>query len=393
MPDVADAVVIGGGCEGSSIAWQLARRGVGRVVLLEKLGVAAGATGRSSAIVRQHYTHETLARMAHRAVEIFSHFDEVVGGDAEFRQVGFLALYGEDDAETLAANVVMQRDVGIKVELLRDDDLREVEPRMVRDDVAGAAWEPDGGYADPVATTNSFIAAARRLGVDCRIGAEVERLLVEGERVVGVATRTGEIQAGTVVVAAGYRSRELLAPHGFEFPVTPVRHAIAIVERSVGFGRPHPVVADRLTGSYYRPEGATLTLIGASKPHEGQIDTAVEIDRTPDPEEMAVLASRYCQRFPSEQEAGMRRGYTGVYDCTPDLQPLIGPVPRIDGLYMAAGFSGHGFKLSPVVGELVAEKIVDGRTSLVDLDFFSPSRYIEGRMITTQLAYSMATLG
>jgi sarcosine oxidase, subunit beta len=262
MSDTADVVVIGGGCEGSSIAWQLARRRVGPVVLIEKLGIAAGATGRSSAIVRQHYTHETLARMARHAVEIFSRFDEIVGGDAEFRQVGFLALYGPADAETLAANVAMQRRVGINVELLRSDELHEIEPWMVCDDVAGAAWEPDGGYADPVATTNSFIAAARRLGVDCRIGAEVERLLVEGERVVGVMTRAGEIRAGTVVVAAGCRSRELLAPHGFEFPVTPVRHAIAIVERSDSFGRPHPVVADRLTGSYYRPEGATLTLIG-----------------------------------------------------------------------------------------------------------------------------------
>jgi sarcosine oxidase subunit beta len=393
MPDIADVVVIGGGCAGSSISWQLAKQGAGRIVQIEKSGIAAGATGWSSAIIRQHYTHETLARMALRALRVYQNFGDVVGGDAGFRQTGFLVLVGPADAETLAANVAMHRQVGINARMVAPDDLGQFEPRAARDDVGAVAWEPEAGYADPVSTTNGYAAAARRLGVDQRIGTTVTGLRVESGRIVAVETDKGTIESRAVVVAAGYRTRELLAPLGFDVPLTPVRHPIAIVQRTPGFGAAHPIVSDRINGAYYRPEGAELTLIGTTAADDGRIDPEIDAVRLPTDDEQAALIERFCLRFPTEGAATLRPGYTGVYDCSPDLQPMLGPVPGVEGLHIAVGFSGHGFKLSPVVGELVAEKVLTGRTSFVDIGFFSPARFEQQASIVSTNAYTVGTLG
>jgi glycine/D-amino acid oxidase-like deaminating enzyme len=363
------------------------------VALLEKNGIAAGATGRSSAIVRTHYTHEVLARMSLSALRIFEHFDEVVGGDAGFRRVGLLVLLGPEDHAAVAANVAMHQRVGIEAYALSVDELRELEPRLDPAGIGAVAWEPQSGYADPVLTASAFAEAGRRAGVDQRVGVSVQALVVGPRGIERVESSAGSVEARTVVVAAGYRSRELLQPLGFDLPLRPVRHTIAVVQRSATFGRPHPTISDRVLGAYYRPEGQQLTLLGSSSPWEGTEDDAVEVDRTPDPALEASLVARFCRRFPTEESAGLRRGYTGVYDCSPDLQPVLGPVPGIDGLHVAAGFSGHGFKLSPITGQLIAEKIIDGRTSVVDIELFSPGRFTDGALIHADHAYSVATHG
>jgi glycine/D-amino acid oxidase-like deaminating enzyme len=391
--DVADVVVIGGGSAGTSIAWQLARRGAGRVVLVEKDGIAAGGTGWSSALIRQHYTHEVLARMALESLHVFERFDEVVGVDAGFQRCGFLVLVKPEDAAPLAANVAMHQSVGIESSVLTPDEVGELEPRIARDDIGAAAWEPGSGYADPVGATTGYAEAAKRNGADLRIGVTVERIVAGPSGVECVETDKGAIATRTVVVAAGYRTRGLVAPLGIDLPITPIRHDIAIVGRTVDFGPRHPIVSDRINGSYFRPEGADMTLIGTTAAHEGHVDPEVEQTREPYPDDTETLVMRFWRRFPTQENATLRKGYTGVYDCSPDLQPLLGPITEIPGLHVAVGFSGHGFKLSPVVGELIAERIVDGRTTLVDIDFFAPNRFAEGRPIGSTRAYSVGTLG
>jgi sarcosine oxidase, subunit beta len=393
LTDAADVVVIGAGCTGTSIAWQLAARGAGRVVLIDRQAIAAGATGRSSAIVRMHYVHEVLVRLALRSRQVFENFSAIVGAESGFRRVGFLAIYGPDDVHSLEANVAMQRRIGVDAQLLDAVGVLEVEPRLVADDIGAAAWEPDSGYADPVLTAQGFASAAEQLGVERRLGISVLALETGAHGVESVVTSGGRIATRSVVVAAGYRSAALLQPLDIDLPVTPVRHAIAIVERSADFGSVHPVVADRITTSYYRPEGARLTLLGFSPPFDGEVDAEVERDRLPSDAETHVLVERFCRRFPSQEVAVLRRGYTGVYDVTPDLQPYLGPIDEIPGLHVAFGFSGHGFKLSPAVGELIAENIVTGQTSLVDIKFFRPSRIAENRPIVAEHTYSVVTLG
>jgi sarcosine oxidase subunit beta len=391
MSETADVIVIGGGCAGTSTALQLARRGAGRITLIEKNDIASGATGRSSAIVRMHYAHEALARMALAGRKIFEDFDNVIGGECGFRVTGFIALVPPADIATLQANVAMHRSVGIDASALTPSQLASIEPRLDLEGVGGGAWEPDSGHADPHTTTASYAAAARRAGVSMRIGVQARRILTDAQGISGVETDQGDIGARTVVVAAGFRTRELLAPLGFDVPITPVRHAITIVQRSAGFGQMHPTISDRVLGSYYRPEGSELTLIGTTAPYDGRIDPEVETDRAVPLDELQLLSSRFLQRFPAEHGATLRGGYTGTYDCSADLQPLLGPIPTVPGLNIAVGFSGHGFKLSPVVGMLMAEKIMTGRTKLIDLDLFSPMRFVENRPIVAR-AYSTQTL-
>lgn len=394
MNETADVVVIGGGVMGTSIAWNLAKRGARQVALIERDGIAAGATGKSSAIIRTHYTHEVLARMALRARGIFENFDDVVGGEAGFTRTGFIIIVSPKDVETARNIVDMNHGVGITAQVMMLDELAQHEPRMnIAPEITGAAvWEPDSGFADPHLTACAFGDAARRAGVKIRTGICVAAIRAQADQIQGVETDHGFIETRTVVVAAGYRTRDLLAPFEFDAPVTPVRHTMAILKRTDDFGVAHPVISDRVLGEYLRPDVGDLTLVGTTAPFDGVIDYNVEDERGADEEHLHELAHRFWQRFPTQGEASLRGGFTGIYDCSADLQPLLGPIPNVEGLFIACGFSGHGFKLSPVVGELMAEKILQGKTTLVDIDFFNPARFIENRPIKMQYAYSVTTL-
>jgi sarcosine oxidase subunit beta len=384
-----EVVVIGGGSTGASIAFHLARRGVKRVALVDKLGLAAGATGRSTAVVRTHYTFAPLARMALFSLRYFQQFGDRVGGESGFTPTGFLVIAGDSDAQALQATVEMNRSVGITVSMLNVDEVRALEPRLAcSEDATIAAWEPESGRADPHATTQSFGSSARALGVDVRLGVSVAGVEVRNGRVCGVATDAGELAADVIVVAAGFRSRELLLPFGLDLGLVPVRHAIGIVQRTPDFGPPHPLVSDRVLANYYVPEGRDLTLIGSNAAWAGVVDMDVEAAPQPDAQTLVELSERFLQRFPGQDQAVLRGGFTGIYDCSPDLQPLLGPIPAITGLYVAAGFSGHGFKLCPAIGDLMAEHVLTGSTSLVDLEPFSPMRFVNNLPIQPEFAYS-----
>jgi glycine/D-amino acid oxidase-like deaminating enzyme len=388
MSSSVDIVVIGGGCEGTSIAWQLAARKAGRVVLLEKRGIASGATGWSSAIIRTHYAHEALARMALHGLRTFERFGDIVGGDGGFRRTGFLVLLPERDAATARASVAMHRAVGVSTVLLGGDEFHHIEPRTYRDDIGAVVWEPESGHADPATATASFAEAARRAGVDLRVGVEATAIRAPRGRVEGVATSAGPIAAGVVVVAANYRTKELLAPLGVDLPLSPVRHSIAVVERTADFGPVPPVLADRINGAYHRPEGASLTLIGNVDYRRGEVDEDVESARPGNQAEVRSLSARYARRWRGQDAAKLVRSYTGVYDCSPDLQPALGPVRGIDGLHVAAGFSGHGFKLSPAVGEMVSAGVVGEASKVTDVGLFDVRRFAERRPIVGQFEYS-----
>ena len=396
MADTADVVVIGGGCHGTSIAWQLARRGAGTVVLLEKSGIAAGATQWSSANIRLHYQIPTLARMALFGREMFQNFEERVGGESGWRNIGYVVLLPEEEIVPASKIIAMQQGLGIDARMLSADEVADMFPGMSMDGVAGGCTEPDSGYADGALTANSFAEAARREGADLRIGADVATVtaiepLNGGLRVI---TTGGEIDAGVAVLAGGFRSADLLAKHGVELPITPVRHTIAIVERQEekALDDEHPTISDRVKLGYYRPSGPGLTLIGAHDPLEGEVDAEVETTKRPHAEPTALLANRFWERFPGQAEARLREGYTGVYDCTPDFQPALGPVQAVPGLYIAAGYSGHGFKLSPAVGHLMADWILDGEPSFVHLSMFNVERFGKGELIESSGGYESRTL-
>lgn len=387
LKDSAEVVVIGGGVIGCSIAYYLAKRGVRDTLLLERRGLASGPTGVSSAIVRQHYANAALARMACESLAVFQQFPSVVGGDSGFRQVGYLFLVGEQDVAALEDNVALQRSVGVHVKLLSPADVADLEPGLNVGDVARAAYEPEAGYADPAATTYAFAAAARSMGATISPFTHVERILVRGDRVVGVQAEGVSIAAPVVVLAAGPWSVSLAQSVGIALPMEGWRDTVAVFEAPCAGGLARCVVSDRITGHYFRPEGDRLMLVSSSDPGQGEPEHDPDARRQADLKRMTNCAEALSCRFAAGPDSRLVRGFTGVYDVTPDRQPLLGAL-AIEGLFCACGFSGHGFKLAPAVGQAMAEYICEGRSARFDLHTFRPSRFQEGEPVRPHRQYS-----
>ncbi len=389
MPHTADVVVIGGGCTGASIAFHLARRGV-KVALLEKNFLASGPTGRSSAIIRQHYSNEETARMARRSLSYFQNWDDVVGGDAGFVQTGFLMGARAQDVAALKANVELQQSVGINTQVVPVENLKELEPRLYTEDIVAAAYEPDSGYADPVSTTTGFAQAARRLGAEIHQQAEVRSIRLEGDRVRGVVTDKFEIETPIVVNAAGAWGRRVARMVGIDIPLEPSRHEVATFRRPPEFGPRHMIYADFVNMGYMRPETGELTLVGSIDPGDAaHLADPDHYDEGCNFETIVEFSERLARRYPIMEHGFSKGGWAGIYDITPDWNPILDRMPGVEGFYCAVGGSGHCFKLSPAIGELMAEFITEGRTTDVDISFFRFSRFAEGKPITGKYEYSI----
>src|SRR5688572_17544409 len=252
----ADVVVIGGGCIGASTAFQLTTMGVRKVHLVERRHLAAGATGKSGALVRMHYTNDAESRLAFESLKIFRDFDGIVGGRCGFEPVGFMQLVGAEYRDALGRNVERQRRLGIDTREITLDDARALLPGADLTNVGAVAYEPGSGFADPVATTFAFAEAARRGGATISTHCEAVRVVTEGGRVAGVDTSAGRIATRAVVVAAGAWAHPLLAPLGLDWPLMPFRIQVAIFRWPAGFAHRHPAVIDAIQHAWFRPEGA-----------------------------------------------------------------------------------------------------------------------------------------
>jgi sarcosine oxidase subunit beta len=378
LPHAADVVVVGGGVHGASVAYHLARRRAGRVVLLERRFLASGPTGRSSALVRRFYAMDFLTRTGNGSAALFQQWSDAIGGDPGFREVGILWLVGPDRAAHLRGNVARAQELGVRVDLLRADDVRALVPEMTVDDVALGAYEPESGYADAAMTTNALASRARELGAVILQHRAVEEVLVAGGRVRGVRTEVGDVLAPAVVVCAGLWADRLLAPLGIDVPVAPTRHQMCFFRRPPAFAG-HPGILDRVQGTYMRPETGHLTIHGLAT-----YDEIVDPDRyneAADPREVERNAELIARRFPVMEHGLSMGGYSGVYDVTPDHQPVLGPIPEWEGLFADFGWSGHGFKHAPVVGDVLAQVVLEGRAPGWDLAPLRWSRFRDGDLL------------
>ena len=373
----ADVVVIGGGANGTSTAFHLASMGVRRVILVERRGLAAGATGKSGSLVRTHYTNEAESRLAFESLKVFRTFRDVTGSDCGFEPIGFVQIVGRGYEEALARNVDMQEGIGIKTTMLSTDDLRRLMPGIRVEDIGGAAWEPDSGFADPNATTFAFAAAARRLGVAVRTECEATRIVTAGHRVVAVETSEGRIDTPAVVLAPGAWGNRLLAPLGLDFDLTPHRVQISVFRWPEEVrDRPHMVVIDSIHHSWIRPEGWQSTLIGVEL---GVTHADPDhFNEGVDPDYVTLCRERLSARFPLFAGATMRGGWSGMIMMSRDGRPIIDHVPSVHGLYVMLGDSGTSFKTSPAIGKCLAEWIVNGQARTVDLWPFRSTRFAEG---------------
>jgi glycine/D-amino acid oxidase-like deaminating enzyme len=380
MERTADIVVIGGGVMGTSIALHLARRRAGRIVLCEKSAVASGPTGRSSAVLRRHYSLELYARMAHRSLEIYRRFEELTGVPAGLRNTGVLHIVGPEEVAALQATVAMLRRIGTPLEMLTVDEVVRRWPQLDPEGLAGAVYDPEGGCADPAAVTHGYAARGRELGVTIHQSTRVTGLDVKRGRVAGVRTDRGDVAAPVVVNAAGVWAPGIARLAGVDLPITVSRVQLATFKQPGAFGATLPVIGDNPQRCYFAPEIGDLLMVGTRNlPGTLPVVEPDRLDERIDPERAVAASEVLCRRLPAMAEGHAMGGYASMYDVTPDAHFILEEGPGVAGFFIAAGFNGHGFKHSPVIGEIMSELILDGKTSEFDVAPFSSHRFTDGR--------------
>jgi len=381
----SDAIIIGAGVHGASLAFHLAQRGM-RTTVIERGTFAAGATGRSSGLVRMHYDVEVDARLAWASFRYFRDWPDVVGGECGFTRTGFLKFVPPALQDALRANVAIHQRIGIPSFLVTAEDVRRLAPTISLPDDALVAFEPESGYADPTATTAGFLSAARAMGAHLVQGQAVTGITVKRGRVTGVHTDGETYSADVVVDAAGAWAGTIAWMVGLALPLQVWRHDVAYIRRPPGSGTTHPTVIDDAYAMYFRPEGRELTLVALEDGNEiGDFSPDRETAST-GPGFAARVAERITRRMPTMAEGTLHSTHSGQDGITPDQHAIIGPAGP-DGFYLDCGYSGTGFKIAPAVGASLAELICDGRSSTVDLAPYSLARFAEGRPLVGEHAY------
>ena len=356
----ADAVVIGGGCVGTSVLYHLAVLGMGDTVLLETDSLGAGSTSKSAGGIRMQHDDEVNTRLAQRSLAEFLRFEEMTGTPIDFKQVGYLfALDNQKDLDHFTVAAATQRDLGIPTEVLDVEQVRDHVPQLNTDDLVGGTFCPWEGYASPEAVVAGYAAAARRLGARTSTGTRVLEILTDADGVSGVRTADGIISTRIVVVAAGVGSGDLTRPLGFELPVRAEARTIFYSNTHLGIAASSPLVVDFSTGFYFHREGSGLVFAG----------------RESDPAELAEPAAH---RLPAIVDASIASSWWGNYEVSPDHNGIVGKAP-ITGLHYGTGFSGHGFMQSPAVGEHLAETIL-GLPATLNLATMTADRFTRGEL-------------
>lgn len=378
-----DVIIIGAGAHGASLAFHLSRRGL-KIAVLEKNHIAAGATGRSSGLVRMHYDLEAEARLAWESFQWFRDWKERVGGECGFTRTGFLQFAPREKVDALRANTEMLQRIGVPTFLITADDVRRLAPAFSTEDFDYAAYEPESGYADPVLTANSLMDAARAKGAALIQDCQVTGILVQGGKVYGVQSTQGEFHAPIVVNAAGAWAAKICHMAGVDLPLSTWRHEVMYVVRPSELRLPHPTAIDFPNLMYFRPEGK-LTLVGLEDDNPRGDDPEGNTNYVrPGFVERAI--DRICRRIPQMEKAHLHSAHAGYDGLSPDQHPVIGPIGP-EGFWLDCGFSGTGFKISPAVGLCLSEWILDGAPRTVDITIFAPQRLIQGHHLQGEHPY------
>jgi sarcosine oxidase subunit beta len=387
MRNTAEAVIIGGGVVGCSLLYNLAIRGMSNLVLLERDVIASGGTGRSQAISRMHYSNPFTTLMAWKSLKLLRNFEDAVGGPSGFVQTGYMLIVGSEAKAAVEQNVAMHQALGVNVQLITPAAAKAVAPMFELDDAAAIVYEPESGYSDPYAVASTYARRAQDMGAEVNLWTPVTGIRTSHGRVEAVQTAQGDIATPRAVVAAGPWSRALFQDIGLDLPIQPMRHQVTILRRPQDLLPDHPIISDLINNIGLRPDGGNLTLLGVN-----DADAFVDLDTYNPGVDMATVADgmrRMVRRCPLLRHAYFRGGWAGVYDVTPDWHPILDAVEGVEGLYCAAGFSGHGFKLSPMIGVVMAELITQGRATSVDISPMRWGRFRTGNLITSRHGYKV----
>ncbi len=378
MERTADIVIIGGGIIGTSIAYHLAEKGAGKVVLLERGMLGEGSTARCAGGIRAQFSTEINIRFSLQSLETWNRFEDIFGVPLDFRQVGYLFLATTpDEVAIFRVNAELQRSFGVPVELLSADEIATRWPFLRTDDLAGGTFCATDGYAGPYEALTGFVKGARRAGVRIYEGTEAQAIVTERERIGGVATSQGDIYCPVVVNAAGPRAASVGAMAGVEIPVQPYRRQIFFTAPFPYIPDSIPLVIDFHRGWYFRREVKGLLVSGPKDEHPS-FSTGVDYSVIGEVAEHAVY------RVPPLEKAQITHGMAGSYEISPDNHAILGEAPHLKGFFLANGFSGHGFQHSPAVGKVMAELIL-GETPSIDISALSLDRFRTGRLIREPL--------
>lgn len=374
MPEV---VVVGAGIVGLSTAFHLVRSGVRDVTVLERRHVGAGASGKSGAIIRTHYSNEHETRLAVEGQQFFRTFKDHVGVDCPFEETGYLVFADPDARDALEANLAIQRRFGIPARIIDRDELREIDSSASVEDGAIVGYEPTAGVVDGMAACNALATALLREGVEIRLGTTVTAIRHDGGRVTGVTTSAGDVDAGRVVIAPGGWAHRLLRPLGFDLPMIPATSRIAVFRWPHDRDKRHPVAIDHRYGLWMRPIFGEHTLLGAERGVRREVEDPDHLDETIDQAYVEHCRAELARRYPVMARAVGRGGWTGLVMRSADSRPIIGPFDSYEGLVGLVGDSGTCFKTAPATGRALAQIVTIG-TSDVDLTPFHHSRFEGG---------------
>jgi sarcosine oxidase, subunit beta len=375
-----DVLIIGGGVIGCSIAYHLTQRGCRKVVVVERHTIGSGSTAKAAGGIRQQFSCEANVRLAMYSVDFFEHFHERLAlppeaGGVDFHQIGYLFLLSTQEAfTTFERSAALQQRLGLPVEVLTPEQVRSRWPWLSVNDIVGATYCPTDGYGSPHEVMQAFATQARRLGASFVEGADVSAITRKAARIMTVETNRGSFSPGIVIICAGAWSGELGRLAGVEIPVQPLRRMCFVTDPFDAIPHDAPMTIEMPNTFHFRPEGAGFMLGTSDQDEPYGFNTMMNWQWLSRVVEDAV------KRVPVFEQARIHHGWAGLYETSPDHNAILGPIPGVENLLVATGFSGHGVMQSPATGMIMSEFILDGKAHTIDVSDLGIERFSTGRL-------------